>query len=128
MSVSFLCRILILSITVLLLFEEFEIKFHCISMLKRLLEGRVYAYPVKCLSDKLIQFKGPVIFISNYNYVNEDALVNRLKFVHADVAFREAEVAEITNEEMEDVGDEVVEVSSSEVQLKTQKRKKNIAV
>lgn len=45
----------------------------------------MYTYPVKGLSNKLMQFKGPIIFISNYNKVNEDALVNRLKFVNADV-------------------------------------------
>lgn len=47
----------------------------------------MYAYPVKGLSDKLIQFKGPIIFISNYNDVVENSLVNRLKFVHADVPY-----------------------------------------
>lgn len=58
------------------------------SILKRLLEGRMYAYLVKGLSGKLIQFKGPIVFISNYNDVIENTFVNRLKFVHADVDVR----------------------------------------
>lgn len=33
--------------------------------MKRLLEGRPYAYPVKCVLDLIISFKGPVIFVSN---------------------------------------------------------------
>lgn len=30
------------------LFEEFKLHFYPVNMLKRLLEGREYAYPVKC--------------------------------------------------------------------------------
>lgn len=49
--------------------------------LKRLLEGRAYAYPVKCELDKNIQFYGPVIFVSNFNIEDEcqdEALLGRL--------------------------------------------------
>lgn len=34
-------------------------------MLKRLLEGRNYAYPVKCSLYQIFKFNGPIIFVSN---------------------------------------------------------------
>lgn len=36
-----------------ILFEEFDIKFHHVRLLKRLMEGRNYAYPVKCEMDSV---------------------------------------------------------------------------
>lgn len=46
-------------------FEEFNIQLYKGSFLKHLLEGRPYAYPVKCGSDSIFSFKGPIIFIPN---------------------------------------------------------------
>lgn len=70
-----------------IVFEEFEYKFHCLGMLKRLLEGRNCAYPVKGCSDLKFKFKGPVIFVSNEEEVKDEALRNRLKFVYADCSY-----------------------------------------
>lgn len=70
-----------------ILFEEFDIKYHCVNMLKRLCEGRDYAYPVKCEPDKNIRFCGPIIFISNYREIADEALSNRLLFVSAEVQY-----------------------------------------
>lgn len=92
-----------------ILFEEFEYKFAVTSLLKRLLEGRAYAYPVKCGIAKLITFKGPIIFVSNANDVNDDALCNRLLFVSANTPYWEAPLAatpkveEVEKENMEEI-------------------------
>lgn len=85
-----------------IVFEEFDIKFHCVSMLKRLLEGKPYAYPVKCKSDNVIVFKGPIIFISNSNSVEDDALSVRLLFVSAETPFWEGEACVVPKAEVED--------------------------
>lgn len=70
-----------------ILFEEFDIKFYVVAMLKRLCEGRDYAYPVKCEPDKNICFRGPIIFVSNFREINDEALSNRLYFVSAEVRY-----------------------------------------
>lgn len=36
-------------------FEDFKIEFHPLNMLKRLLEGRKYACPVKCMPDHVFK-------------------------------------------------------------------------
>lgn len=70
------------------LFEEFSLGKYDISLLKRLLEGRVFAASVKGSVPKYIKFTGPVIFVSNFGLNCEDqALINRLLFVNADVSF-----------------------------------------
>lgn len=43
-------------------------------MLKRLLEGRSFAYPVKDVADKIICLRGPIIFVSNYKKIEDLAL------------------------------------------------------
>lgn len=67
-----------------ILFEEFSYKFAIPSMLKRLLEGRKYAYSVKCEADLFIEFNGPIIFVSNeLDDSMDEALRNRLLFISA---------------------------------------------
>lgn len=99
-----------------ILFEEFQYEFHCKSMLKRLLEGRMSAYPVKCGVDKLIKFNGPIIFVSNFEVIDDDALRNRLFFISADSPFWEALRACLPKEEPEDENDgpETFTLSSSD--------------
>lgn len=68
----------------IILFEEFSWKFHVLSMLKRLLEGRPFSACVKCKPDKLIEFTGPIIIITNeMDDVTDLAFVNRLQIVDA---------------------------------------------
>lgn len=94
-----------------IVFEEFDYKFVLTSHLKRLLEGRPYAYSVKGLSDRMICFTGPIIFISNFNEINDDAIRNRLLFVSADVPYWQGIEANVPKAE---VHQEVYEVSSDE--------------
>lgn len=71
-----------------IVFEEFDAKYFVQSMLKRLLEGRRYAYPVKGEFDMIIEHRGPIIFVSNYYPIEfDDALKSRLLFVSAPVGF-----------------------------------------
>lgn len=86
-----------------IVFEEFEIKYHCVSMLKRLLEGRSYAYPVKCEGDRVIIFNGPIIFVSNDNNITDEALINRLLIVNAETKFWEQEICQIPKAEEEEI-------------------------
>lgn len=94
-----------------ILFEEFDIKYQCVSFLKRLLEGRVFAAPVKCESSILIKFDGPVIFVSNFNNVDDDALLNRLCVIEANEAYYESPEVPVPKEEV--CEEEVYEISSS---------------
>lgn len=73
----------------IIIFEEFDIKYHCLSLLKRLLEGRTFAASVKCGPPKYIKFNGPVIFVSNYNLEPDvdTAFKNRLLVVESDEEF-----------------------------------------
>lgn len=72
------------SVHKIILFEEFDIQFHCESMLKRLTEGRRYAYPTKGSESITIAYSGPVIFVSNNDPSSlSDPLKNRLTIVHA---------------------------------------------
>lgn len=98
----------------LILFEEFDIKFYPIALLKRLLEGRMCAFPVKCESDRVFAFHGPVIFVSNFNEVTDDALKARLLFVFADVAYWESPSALVPKQEGSEGGAEIQEISDSE--------------
>lgn len=101
-----------------ILFEEFEYKFYPVSLLKRLCEGRPAAFPVKCEPDKLIKFQGPIIFISNFNVISDEAFKSRLLFVNADVPYWEAAVGSVpkveAEEENENVESEVFEISDEE--------------
>lgn len=74
-----------------ILFEEFNLNFYPQSMLKRLLEGRPYSYPVKCEQDKSISFNGPIVFVSNFFEINDDALLSRLTVINADRPYWEEE-------------------------------------
>lgn len=49
-----------------IVFEEFDVDFYPINMLKRLLECKTFAYPVKCQADLVMKFYGPIIMVSNY--------------------------------------------------------------
>lgn len=69
----------------IVLFEEFDYE-HCNkSMLKRLLERKPFPAPVKCGLDKIIDFKGLVIMVSNDMPPNDPAIRNRLRVVIANV-------------------------------------------
>lgn len=97
----------------IILFEEFHYEFYPKGMLKRLLEGRKAAYPVKCSSDSVFSFSGPIIFVSNENNVDDDAIKARLKFVEADVPFWTMASAAVPKEE-EVQEEEVFQISSDE--------------
>ncbi|KAK9675184.1 RNA helicase [Popillia japonica] len=71
----------------IIVFEEFNLKTFDTSMLKRLCEGRTYSYPVKHAPAKLITFRGPIIFISNFHEILDPAFRSRLEIVYADVPF-----------------------------------------
>lgn len=73
----------------LILFEEFACKFYPVSMLKRLIEGRPYAYPVKGQSDLMICYRGPLLFVSNDCVVEDEALNARFLFVSALASYYE---------------------------------------
>lgn len=96
-----------------ILFEEFEIQYHLVGKLKRLLEGRKDVYSVKCESDKEICFKGPIIFISNDECVHDQALRNRLLFVSAQTPFWEAVQTVLPKEENDANSLDTIEISSS---------------
>lgn len=68
-----------------ILFEEFNYQYHILDMIKRLIEGRMFSYPRKCVDALSFQFDGPVIFVSNHHLdVNVDpAFISRLNIVFA---------------------------------------------
>lgn len=70
-----------------ILFEEFDSTFYPYSYLKRLLEGRMYSYPVKCSSELNFAFKGPIIFVSNFFNITDQALLSRLLVIRAENPF-----------------------------------------
>lgn len=70
-----------------ILFEEFDIRDYPSNSLKRLLAGEKYAYSVKGKSSIEIKFLGPIIFVSNFFEIEDEALVQRLKVVRADRPF-----------------------------------------
>lgn len=107
-----------------IVFEEFNLKFYEMSFLKRLLEGRPFAYPVKGGIDKQISHCGPIIFISNY-YPGEfdTALFARLLLVNAETPYWEGIQLSVPKEEEEvwggseegyDTVDQIVVSSDSE--------------
>lgn len=106
----------------LILFEEFDLKFHCVSMLKRLLESRPFVAPVKCGAGKMITFTGPVIFVSNYCEIEDDALKNRLLVVEARESVVNVQYGPVPKDEgQEEVSEEgtsaegeAISISSSE--------------
>lgn len=73
----------------IIVFEEFDIKFHCVSMLKRLCEGLPFRAPQKFTSGQVIHWKFPVIFVSNYCDIEDDAFRCRLDIVHCNEAYYE---------------------------------------
>lgn len=100
-----------------ILFEEFTYEYHCIGMLKRLMEGRSYSYPVKGLSDRVLIHKGPIIFISNhYSDSYDSAFLSRLFVVSAEEAFWDSLVSCIPKEEVDASAgaDEVLVVEDSD--------------
>lgn len=97
-----------------IIFEEFHVDYYPLSMLKRLCEGRRFAYPVKGQSDNVFAFTGPIIFVSNENDIVDIALRARLFFVSASRPYWEGSLLSIPKIESEDVVDEAVEISSDE--------------
>lgn len=93
-----------------ILFEEFEYNYYPTGLLKRLLEGRLASYPVKCGPDMSIAFNGPIIFVSNFENVVDNALRNRMLFVSAQTPFWEAIQACLPKEE--DSSDSEISISS----------------
>lgn len=80
------------------MFEEFNYCFYQPSFLKRLLENRVYSYPVKCSSDNIFAFNVPIIFISNEDIrdvCQDEALLGRLQIVNACSEFWQAPEKEV---------------------------------
>lgn len=101
-----------------ILFEEFDGQYFAMSMLKRLLEGRKYAYPVKCQGDRYIQFDGPIIFISNHEPNFEDAFMSRLEIVHASEPFWEVPSVPVPKEEADPPSSpSVISISSSQTSV-----------
>ncbi|KAK9754584.1 hypothetical protein QE152_g1104 [Popillia japonica] len=84
-----------------ILFEEFDCKAHNLSLLRRLCEGRQHAFPVKCERDLLVAFRGPIIFVTNFDDVENEALRSRLLFVHASVPYWESERVDVPKAEEE---------------------------
>lgn len=89
----------------LIIFEEFCIEYYPLSMLKRLLEGREYTYPVKCCPDQVFKYVGPVIFVSNVSVegCKDNAFLSRLKVVHADRFVEDGTLSEIVEIKKEPV-------------------------
>lgn len=83
-----------------ILFEEFSYQYCVPSMLKTLLEGRLYSYPVKGAASMLFKFTGPIIFVSNdLDDKTDDAIKSRLLFVSANEEYWTAERARFPKEE-----------------------------
>lgn len=102
----------------LILFEEFKYDFYPPSMLKRLLEGRPFSYPVKGLCDKMINFAGPIIFVSNDNEVSDPALISRLLFVSASSEFWTSPTKDVKpylSRETQSCSAEFIEINEDEV-------------
>lgn len=70
-----------------ILFEEFSSQYYPLSMLKRLCEGRTYAYPQKFGMARNIRHDGPIIFVTNDNFDMDDAMKSRLLIVDAEEAY-----------------------------------------
>lgn len=108
------------SVHEVIVFEEYESQYYCNSMLKRLLEGRVFSAPVKCGSDKLIEFNGPVIFVSNFGPPADDqAFCNRVLEIVGDAPYYLSQTAPVpktegVEEEETNFSKETIEISSDE--------------
>jgi hypothetical protein len=87
--------------------------------IKRLLEFKPFPVDVKCKCRRVVNWRGLVIFVSNDEVVNNDAIIDRLEIIRAygvveeedEVDFEE-KVQEAANEVAEAV--EIVSVSSDE--------------
>lgn len=67
-----------------IVFEEFDVDFYPVNMLKRLLECKTFSYPVKCQADLVMKFYGPIIMVSNFALQSTDnALRQRFFDVYA---------------------------------------------
>lgn len=100
----------------IILFEEFDCKYHCTGNLKRLLERKPFKASVKCSVGRIIDFKGLIIFVSNFDSFEDEALRSRVKYVHASSPFWLEEKVLLPKTEVQ-VSDqeeiEIVEISSS---------------
>lgn len=104
----------------IIVFEEFNMTFYHANMLKRLLEGRDYAYPVKCGLDMKLKFRGPIIFVSNFNIcdqIDDRALIGRLINIHSDCFYKYGSLPEEVLCKAEALSEtsyeEVLEISST---------------
>lgn len=101
-----------------IVFEEFESKYHIIGMLKRLLEGKTFSYPVKCSPSLVMAFRGPIIFITNEPFDMDDAMANRLLCVSATRPYWQDDAVPVAEVKSEDTVDETpyetIELSSEE--------------
>lgn len=70
-----------------IVFEEFDIQYHVVNFLKRLLEGRNFGYCVKGSDPKFLNYQGPVVFVSNDLPSFCPALESRLEVIHADTPY-----------------------------------------
>lgn len=84
-----------------ILFEEFDIRDFPINALKRLLAGETYPYSVKSQKPKIIKFIGPIIFVSNFNEIQDAALKGRLKIVYVNKPYWNDEKILIPKSELE---------------------------
>lgn len=110
-----------LSVHKVILFEEFNVQYHCLSMLKRLLEGRPFRASVKGGVGNVVKWDGPVVFVSNYPPPDEEAFKNRLLVVEAtgETPYWEAALGPLPKIEEETISEEgasIVEVSSGSEQ------------
>lgn len=102
----------------IIIFEEFNINFYKGSFLKRLLEGRKYAYPIKYGLDSVFNFKGPTVFVSNNDIRDECydyALLGRLKIVHANCCYWQG----VRNEALVEVKVEIPSPAGTESSAET---------
>lgn len=108
----------------IILFEEFDWIYVVKSMLKRLLERRAFAAPVKGGIDIIQNFKGMIILVSNDPPLQDDAFLNRLYCVEADVPIQTLPACvlpktEIPDFSQEDVPEEEILLISSDEELPT---------
>lgn len=97
----------------IIMFEEFDFRSCTLNMLKRLLEGRPFAFPVKGGCDKIISFRGPIIFVSNDCVIDDVAIQNRLFVVSAETPYWQE--VKVLVPKVEDPGEaeEIIAISSA---------------
>ncbi|XP_046408714.1 uncharacterized protein LOC124173229 [Ischnura elegans] len=102
-----------------IIYEEFDIQYYCISMLKRLLEGLPFCAPQKFTSGQVVTWRQPVIFVSNDFKIFDDALLCRLQVVQCNGAYVEEKarlLSAVKIEESESIceEEEIYTISSSD--------------